>query len=104
MATEINEGVVGLGIPEAELEIRNTREAPGGPAFVRKLGRDPKLENLRLALELVVILAAVGGRKARDVYLPTIIVLSDSLGEKVSGPRDFENLISCFDFGSVLVP
>ena len=104
MATEINEGVVGLGISKSELKIRDTREAPGGPAFVRELGRDPKLENLRLAIEFVVILAAVSGRKTRDVHLPTIVVLSNSLGEEVSRPRNFENLIGCLNFGSVLVP
>jgi hypothetical protein len=80
VAADIGEGVLGLGVSEAELKIRNTRKAPRDLVFGRELGRDPKLENFRLAFKLVIVLTVVGKRETGDVYLPAIIVLTDALG------------------------
>ena len=59
VAAEIREDIIRLGVPETELEIWNTWEAPDRPIFSRELGRDPKLEDFRLALKLVVIFTVV---------------------------------------------
>ena len=104
MTTEIGEGVIGLGISEAELEVRNTRKAPGGPVVSRELGRDPKLENLRLGLKLFVVFTTVDSGEARDVYLPAIIVLLDALGKKAASLLDLKNLIGGLDLSLLLVP
>lgn len=79
VATEISKGVVCLSISKTELEIWDAREAPGGPIFGRKLGGDPKLEDFRLAFKLVMVIAVDDG-EARDVYLPTIVILTDGVG------------------------
>jgi len=104
MVTEVNEGVIGLGVSEMELEIRNTGETPGRLVFCEELGRDKKLENLGLALKSVVVFTLVNGRKTRDVYLPAIIVLTDALGEKATSSCDLKNLVGGLDLGSLLVP
>ena len=84
MMTEIGEGVIGLGISETEFKIQNTWEAPGGLILCRELGGDPKFEYFRLALKLVAVFALVDGREPRNVHLPAIVVLMDTLGEKVA--------------------
>ena len=104
VAAEISEGVVSLGIAETEFEIRNPRKAPGGSVFSRELGGDPKLENFRLTLKLVVAFGVVDEREARDVDLPAIVVLANALGKKVTSLRDLEKLIGGLDLGFLLVP
>ena len=106
VATKIGEGVIGLGVSEMKLEIRNTqtREAPGRPVFCGELGGDPELEDLRLALEFVVVFTAINGREPRDVHLPAIVVLTNALGKEAPGLCNLENLISSLDFGLLLVP
>ena len=105
VAAEVGEGVIGLSVPETELEIRNTWEAPGEPVFRRELGRDPKLESFRLALKLVVVFTVVGGEcEAGDVHLPAIVVLADAFGQKVTGLCGLENLVGGLDLGFLLVP
>ena len=93
MAAKVSKGVVCLGVSETEFEAWDTWEAPGGPMFGRELGRDPELEDFRLALQLVIVFTAVGGCEARDVYLAAIVVLTDALGKKVTGLLDLENLV-----------
>jgi hypothetical protein len=104
VAAEISEGIVGLSVSETKLEIWNTREAPGRLLPGGELGGDPKLENFRLVLKLVVVFDVVNGRQAGDVYLPTIVILTDGLSEKVTGLRDLKNFIGGLDLGSLLVP
>jgi len=104
MAPDINKGIISLGVSKTELDIWNAWEAPGRPVFNRKLGRDPKFEDFRLALKFVVVFAVVDGRETGDVYLPTVVILADALGEEVAGPRDIKNLVSGLDFGSFFVP
>ena len=84
MAAKIGKRVIGLGISEAELKICNAWEAPSGLVFDGELGGDPKLENFWLALKLVTVLTMVDSREARDVDLPAIMVLSNTLGEKAT--------------------
>ena len=104
VATEIGEHVVSLGISEADFEFWDTGKTPSRPVFGRELGRDPKLENLGLTFELVIIFAVVDGRKARDVHLPAIIVLTDVLGQKGTSLDDVENLVGGLNLDSLLVP
>ena len=104
MTMEIGEGVIGLGVSEAEFEIRNTWEAPGGSILCRELGGDPEFEYFRLALKLVAVFALVDGREPGNVHLPAIVILTDTLGEKVASLCDLENLISRLDLGPLLVP
>ena len=104
VATEIGQGVIGLGVPETELEIWYTWEAPGGPGFSGELGRDPKLEDLGLVLEFVTVFIVVDGCEARDVNLSAIVVLANALGEEVASLLDLKNLIGRLDLGLLLVP
>jgi hypothetical protein len=104
VAAEVGEGIVGLGISETELEIWNTWKAPDVLFCSGELGRDPKLENFRLVLELITVFAVVDRREARDVHLPTIVVLTDALGEKVASLRDLKNLVGGLGLGLLLVP
>lgn len=103
MVMEIGEDVVGLGVSEPELEIWNTWKAPGEPAFSRELGRDPKLENFRLAFKLVTVFALVDGCEARDVHLLTIVVLTDTSGEKVASLSDLKNLVNSLNLNPLFV-
>ena len=80
MASKLRKSVVGLGISEPKLEIRDSREAPDRAAFRGELGRNPKLEDFRLTLEFATFLVLADGCEAGDVYLATIIVLADALG------------------------
>lgn len=84
MAAKISKRVIGLGILEVELNICNAWEAPSGLVFDGELGGDPKLENFWLALKLVAVLTMVDSREARDVDLPAIVVLLNTLGEKAT--------------------
>lgn len=104
MATEVRKGVISLGVSETELEFWNTRETPGRPTLSGKLRRDPKLEDFRLTVELVIVFAVVDGREARNVYFPTVVVLADALGEKVSDPRNLEELVGGLNLGFLFVP
>jgi hypothetical protein len=104
VATEIGERVIRLGVSETELEIWNTRETPGEPVFCWELGRDPKLKDFGLALKFVVVSIVTDGREAGDIYLPAIVVLTDTLGKKVTGLGDLKNLVSSLDSGLLRVP
>ena len=104
MAAEIGKRVIGLGVSETKLKICNTWEAPSGPVFDGELGGDPKLENFWLALKLVVVLTIVDRREARDVDLPAIVVLSNTLGEKATSLRNIKNLVGGLDLSPLLVP
>ena len=103
VATEVSKRVVGLGVSETELELRNTREAPGGPTLSRKLRRDPELKDFRLTVELVIVFTVVNGCKARNVYFLTVVVLADALGEKVLDPHNLEDLVGSLNLGFFLV-
>jgi hypothetical protein len=104
VAAEFSERVIGLGVSETELEIRDPWETPGRPVFDGELGGDPKLEDFWLTLELVVVLTMVDGREARDIDLPAIIVLSYTLGEKATSLRDLKHLVGGLDLSLLLVP
>lgn len=103
MAAKFRECVIRLGISEPELEFRDFWEAPDITAFGGKLGGYPKLENLGLAFKFAAILAVVDGCETRDVYLATVVVLTDALGEKVAGLRDLKNLVGRLEFGPLFV-
>ena len=103
MAAEFGEGVVCLGVPEPEFENWNFWETPGRSAFGGELGGNPQLENLGLALKLAAILAVVDGCEPRNVYLATLVVLTDALGEMVAGLRDLKNLVGRFEFSPLFV-
>ena len=59
VAAKISERVVSLSISETEFEIWDTWKAPSGLVFIRELRGDPELEDLGLALKLVVVLTVV---------------------------------------------
>ena len=102
MTTKFSKSVIRLGVPELELEIWDFWDAPARAAFSGELGGNPKLKNLRLALEFATVFT-VNGCETRDVNLATIVVLMDALGEKVAGLHDLKNLAGHLDLGPLLV-
>lgn len=70
VTTKICEGVIGLGVSEAEFQIWNSWKAPGGTVFTWELRGQPKFENLRLIFKSLVIFIIIGRRKAGYVYAP----------------------------------
>ena len=104
VATEIGEGVVGLGIPETKLEIWDAREAPSRAIFCRKLGRDKELEKFRLALKFVTVFVVIDEREARDIHPPAIVVLTNALRKKDPGLGNLGSLARGLELGLLLVP
>ena len=103
VASEFSEGVVRLSMAESKFKFWDFWEAPCEAAFGRELGRNPKLENLRLALKLVSVFAVGDGCKTGNVHLAALMILTDGLSEGIVKLCDLENLVGRLDFGPLLV-
>lgn len=95
MTAKIGENIIGLRVPETDLELWDTRETPSRPALCGELRRKPELENLGLTFELVDIL--VGGHEARNVHAPAVVEYTDVVNEKPAGLCDLESLVGSLD-------
>ena len=103
VASEFSKGVVCLSMVESEFKFWDFWEAPCEAAFGRELGRNPKLENLRLALKLVSFFAVSDRCKTGNVHLAALMILTDGLIDGIAKLRDLENLVGHLDFCPLLV-
>ena len=104
MTAEIGEEIIGLGISEAEFEIRNSRNTPSSAMLAWELRGEPELEDLGFTFESLVIHTVVGGCKTRYVYALTFMVLADALGEEIPGLVDLKGMVGSLVLGLLFVP
>ena len=104
MTAEIGEEVIGLGVLEAEFEIRKSGNTPSSAMLAWELRGEPELEDLRFTFESFVIHTVVGGCKPRYVYALTFVVLADALGEEILGLVDLKGMVGSLVLGLLFVP